>query len=70
MSRKDLLTAFAEQIGFEVEEESGVVRAVRVPCLFVDGVLGTCTVEDVLRPRHRETGQSDRRSRPCRQGHH
>ncbi len=43
MSRKDLLAGFAEQIGFEVE--SGVVRAVRVPCLFVGGVLGTCTIE-------------------------
>ena len=45
MSRKDLLAAFAEQIGFEVESESGVVRAVRVPCLFVCGVPGTCTIE-------------------------
>ena len=58
MSRKDLLTAFAEQIGFEVEEESGVVRAVRVPCLFVDGVLGTCTVETSYDPA---TGRPDNR---------
>ena len=58
MSRKDLLTAFAEQIGFEVEEESGVVRAVRVPCLFVDWVLGTCTVETSYDPA---TGRPDNR---------
>ena len=50
MSRKDLLTAFAEQIGFEVESESGVVRAVRVPCLFVGRVPGTCTVETSYDP--------------------
>ena len=50
MSRKDLLTAFAEQIGFEVESESGVVRAVRVPCLFVGGAPGTCTVETSYDP--------------------
>ena len=50
MSRKDLLTAFAEQIGFEVESESGVIRAVRVPCLFVSGVPGTCTVETSYDP--------------------
>ena len=56
--RRHRLTAFAEQIGFEVEEESGVVRAVRVPCLFVDGVLGTCTVETSYDPA---TGRPDNR---------
>ena len=47
MSPKNRLTAFAEQIGFEVkvEVESGVVRAVRVPCLFIGRVPGTCTIE-------------------------
>ena len=47
MSPKDRLTAFAEQIGFEVEVdvESAVVRAVRVPCLFVGRVPGTCAIE-------------------------
>ena len=45
MSPKDRLTAFGEQAGFRVEVESGVVRAVRVPCLFVGGVPGTCSVE-------------------------
>ena len=62
MSRKDRLTAFASQIGFEVEDDSGsdpsVVRAVRVPCLFVGGVLGTCTVETSYDPA---TGKPDNR---------
>ena len=38
MSRKDRLTAFAKQIGFEVEDHSesdpSVARAVRVPASF------------------------------------
>ena len=50
MSPKDRLTAFGEQAGFGVEVESGVVRAVRVPCLFVGGVPGTCTVETSYDP--------------------
>ena len=52
MSRKDRLTAFGEQVGFsvEVEPESGVVRAVRVPCLFMGGVPGTCTIETSFDP--------------------
>ena len=45
MSRKERLTAFGEQVGFAVEVESDVVRAVRVPCLFVGRVPGTCTIE-------------------------
>ena len=47
MSPKDRLTAFAAQIGFEVEVEleSAVVRTVRVPCLFIGRVPGTCTIE-------------------------
>ena len=45
MSRKDRLTAFGEQVGFAVEVESDVVRAVRVPCLFMGRVPGTCTIE-------------------------
>ncbi len=47
MSPKDRLSAFAEQIGFDVkvEVESGVVRAVRVPCLFMGRVPGICTIE-------------------------
>ena len=60
MSRKDRLTAFGEQVGFsvEVEPESGVVRAVRVPCLFVGGVPGTCTIETSYDPA---TGKPDNR---------
>ena len=56
MSRKDRLTAFGEQVGFsvEVEPESGVVRAVRVPCLFVGGVPGTCTIETSFDPATRK----------------
>ena len=52
MSRKDRLTAFGEQVGFsvEVEPESGVVRAVQVPCLFMGGVPGTCTIETSFDP--------------------
>ena len=45
MSPENRLTAFGEQVGFAVEVESDVVRAVRVPCLFVDRVPGTCTIE-------------------------
>ena len=45
MSRKDLLTAFGKQAGFAVEVEPDVIRAVRVPCLFVGGVPGTCAIE-------------------------
>ena len=45
MSRKDRLTAFGEQAGFSVRVESDVVLAIRVPCLFAGGVVGTCTIE-------------------------
>lgn len=62
MSRKDRLTAFAKQIGFEVEDhpesEPSVSRAVRVPCLLLNGVLGTCTIETSYDPA---TGQPDSR---------
>ena len=50
MSRKSRLSAFAEQVGFDVEVESDVVRAIRVPCLFVGGVPGTCTIETSYDP--------------------
>ena len=50
MSRKDRLKVFAEQAGFGVEVESDVVRAVRVPCLLADGVVGTCTIEKSCDP--------------------
>ena len=60
MSRKDRLTGFAEQIGFGVETDaaSGIVRAVRVPCLVADRVPGTCTVEASYDPT---TGKPDKR---------
>ena len=60
MSRKDRLTAFAAQIGFEVETEAeaDVVRVVRVPCLFAGGVPGTCAIETSYDPA---TGRPDDR---------
>lgn len=58
MSPKDRLAAFAEQIGFKVESASGVVRVVQLPCLFIGGVLGTCTVETSYDPA---TGKPDGR---------
>ncbi len=58
MSRKDRLTAFGEKAGFTVSIESNVVRAVRVPCLLADGVVGTCTIEKSYDP---ESGQPDSR---------
>ena len=45
MSHKDILTTFSEQVGFALEVESNVVRAVGVPCLLVGGAVGTCTIE-------------------------
>ena len=45
MSRKDRLTAFGEQTGFTVGVETDVVRAIGVPCLLANGVVGTCTIE-------------------------
>ena len=50
MSRKDRLSAFAGQAGFTVRDESGVLRAVRVPCLLAGGVIGTCTLETSYNP--------------------
>ena len=60
MSRKDRLTPFGDQVGFsvEVEPESGIVRAGRVPCLFLGGVPGTCTIETSYDPA---TGKPDSR---------
>ena len=62
MSRKDRLTAFAKQIGFEVEDhpesDPSVVRTLRVPCLFLGGLLGTCAIETSYDPA---TGKPDSR---------
>ena len=62
MSRKDRLTVFAKQLGFGVEDNPGsdpnVLRAVRVPCLLADGVVGTCAIETSYDP---STGKPDGR---------
>ena len=50
MSPKDLLTAFGEQIGFDVMVEADAVQAVGVPCLLADGAAGTCTIEKSCDP--------------------
>ena len=50
MSPKDRLTGFGEQAGFTVGVEADVVRAIGVPCLFADGVVGTCTIEKSFDP--------------------
>ena len=58
MSPKDLLTAFGEQVGFDIKVGPDVVRAAGVPCLFVGGVPGTCTIETSYAPA---TGKPDNR---------
>ena len=44
------LAAFAEQVGFEVEPELEVVRALGVPCLLAGARVGTCTIEKSCDP--------------------
>ena len=56
MSRKDRLAAFGKQAGFVVEVEPDVIRTVRVPCLFVGGVPGTCAIETSY---NSDTGKPD-----------
>ena len=58
MSRKSPLTGFAQQAGFEVESESHVIRAFRVPCLLKDRVPGTCAIVTSYDPA---TGKADNR---------
>ena len=62
MSRKDRLSAFSKQIGFQVEEnpdsDPSNVRTVQVPCLLLGGLLGTCTIETSYDPT---TGKPDNR---------
>ena len=53
MCRKDRLTAFAEQEGFAVREDSDVVIAEGVPCLVADGTVSACTIKKSFDP---ETG--------------
>ncbi len=45
MYHKERLTAFAEQVGFEIKIEPDIIRAVGVPCIFKGGHHGTCTIE-------------------------
>ena len=58
MSPEDRLTAFGEQVRFDVRVEPDVVRAVGVPCLLKDGVVGTCTIEKSCDP---SSGKPDKR---------
>ena len=58
MSPKDRLTAFGEQVGFDVRIEPDVVRAVGVPCLLAGGVAGTCNIE---KSRDSASGKPDSR---------
>ena len=45
MSPEDRLTAFGEQVGFDVRIEPDLVQAVGVPCLLAGRVAGSCTIE-------------------------
>ena len=54
MSRKDRLTAFGEEAGFTVTVQTGVVRAVAVPCLLANRIVGTCTIEKSFDPANRK----------------
>ena len=58
MSPKDRLTAFGEQVGFDVRIESDVVRAIGVPCLLAGRVAGNCTIE---KSRDSANGKPDSR---------
>ena len=51
MSPRDRLHTLGEQEGFTVEEESGIVRASRVPCLLQEGTTSTCTIEESFDPQ-------------------
>ena len=57
MSRRERLTAFGKQAGFTVEVESDVSRAIGVPCLLADGVVGTCTIEKSCDPASGEPNE-------------
>lgn len=54
----DRLDAFGEQVGFAVEVDPDVVRAVGVPCLLQNGNVGRCTVEKSYDP---VSGRPDKR---------
>lgn len=50
MCRKDRLIIFAEQEGFTIKEDAGVVMAEGVPCMLADGTVGTCTIKKSFDP--------------------
>ena len=50
MCHKDRLSAFAEQEGFTIREDSNVVIAEGVPCLIADGTVSTCTIKKPFDP--------------------
>ncbi len=54
----DPLDTFGEQVGFTVEVESDVVRAVGVPCLLQNGNVSRCTIEKSYDPA---SGRPDKR---------
>ena len=51
MSRRDRLSAFAEDIGFTVTVDRDVVVAEKVPCLLRGGIVGSCKIEKSRDPR-------------------
>ena len=54
----DRLDAFGKQVGFNVESGPDVVRAVGVPCLLQDGLVGSCVIEKFCDP---SSGRPDNR---------
>ena len=49
----DRLSAFGDQVGFTVRDESNVVLAVGVPCLLLNGIVNSCTIEKSYDPESR-----------------
>ena len=47
----DRLSAFGDQVGFNVRVKHNVVLAVGVPCLLVNGIVGSCTIEKSYDPQ-------------------
>ena len=50
MSRRDRLSAFAEQVGFIVRQEADAIVLEHVPCLLADGGTGFCRIEKSCDP--------------------
>ena len=65
MSRKDRLSAFAEDIGFTVTVGRDVVAAEKVPCLLRDGIVSSCTIEKSFDPEERDAEYTRRLRSPC-----